>query len=699
MPSLFPRPFVAIAAATMLLVGCISGERELSYLGDAALHHYKDVATEIAYPHIHEAHPDEVQMTAQPHTVLDRNASEVRDITLDEATRTALTHNSVIRNLSEIQSGMILSNPSAIPSVYDPAIQESGYLFFGRGLESALAAFDTQFTTTMIWGRNTVPQNRIPRGTTYSNETGAFHAELSKQFATGGLLSLSHDMSYLGTNTPGLMFPSAYTGAVSAEYRHPLLAGAGTEFTRIAGPIAQSFGGITGTNQGVVIARINNDLALADFELNVNNLILDVEKQYWNLYLAYRFYDTAVTARNSALRTWRESKAKLDIGGVAGFKPADEAQARDQYFLMREKSEEALAGLYDAEGKFRRLLGLPVNDGTILRPSDEPVTAQFIPDWESCLAEALTRRVELRRQKWNIKSLDLQLKAARSLTRPRLDFVAGYQVNGYGDKLLSSSDVIFDNAYGTMTQNDHTGWSLGFECTMPIGFRQAHAQVRNLELQLAKARDILAAQELEISHELGDAFETLAEHYVRAQSSFNRRQAALQRVELYDAEVRAGTVTVDLLLRAQSSLAEAETAYYKSLVEYNQWIASTHYYKGSILDYNNVHLAEGGWSPEAYQQALRRAWARSHAFDADHLFTEPEELDLDCFDCRDSCPVLQSLPVSEPLLPAELNPPDDSTSFPPEDSAESSSLAPEDDESAKSLPPPPANAPEDEPTK
>ena len=56
------------------------------------------------------------------------------------------------------------------------------------------------------------------------------------------------------------MFPSAYRGNVQAQYRHPLLAGSGTEFTRIAGPINPNFGAITGVSQGVLIARINNDI-------------------------------------------------------------------------------------------------------------------------------------------------------------------------------------------------------------------------------------------------------------------------------------------------------------------------------------------------------------------------------------------------------------------------------------------------------
>ncbi|MFO1022100.1 MAG: hypothetical protein U0903_15620 [Planctomycetales bacterium] len=60
-------------------------------------------------------------------------------------------------------------------------------------------------------------------------------------------------------------------------------------------------------------------------------------------------------------------------------------------------------------------------------------------DWHTCLA---TRRLRnWWRQKWNIKSLDLQLIAARSLTHPQVNFVSSYQVNGFGDKLLAYNDT------------------------------------------------------------------------------------------------------------------------------------------------------------------------------------------------------------------------------------------------------------------
>lgn len=613
------------------LLGCAT-DPELKYLGDdKQLSYYKTTASTIDYPAVDTQPSQEAAYAKRPRTVFDREKEEVWEISLSQAIQLAIQNNSIIR--SRTTAGVpsaIVTGGDRTPSTYDPAIQETGVLFGGRGVSGALAAFDAQFETAMTFGQSKLPINVAGGPTRRDTEFGSLDARLSKTFGYGGSIALSHSMNYAGVDPATLLaIGNSYSGNVRAEYRQPLWAGAGAEFTRIAGPISQSFGGLSGVNQGVVIARINNDITLADFEASVLQMLKDVEDLYWELYLRYREYDTAVTNRNSALQSWREAHRILEAGGKPGFKPSDEAQARDFYFQSRSLAETALSNIYSAEISLRRMVGLSVNDGRMMRPSDEPTTAAFHPSWETSLSEALTQRVELRRQKWNIKSLELQLCAAESLTNPRLDFVSGAQADGLGRGLFGDGTGplpgAFRTAYGSIASGNFPGWDLGVEFSMPLGFRAAHAQVRNIELRLAKARDTLQAQEIDISHEVAQDFQTIAVQYTTAQTNFNRYRAAQQRVQLFRAEVEAGTKTFDVLLRALASQAEAEVAYYRSLTEYNKAIVSLHYHKGTLLPYDDVWLSESDWTPEAYRDALRHAWARTHGHDAPKLETEPAE--------------------------------------------------------------------------
>ena len=660
-----PWKWASVVLTGGLLVGCSTSEKKLSYIGEADLEHYKDVVTSIDYPAVNQETADEVSYSDEPRRIRKPRKDEVWNLGLEEAVHTALANNEIIRDNGQFlsTSNRLLTNPDFVQSVYDPALQDSSTLFGQNGVEAALAEFDAQFTSNFLFGRSkniseTNSFNNIRAGDTQETAAGDFRMGLSKIFANGGQASVQHNVLYqaFNTGTPGggaggtRLFQSYFTNNASAtqnsgipgvqfDYRQPLWSGGGTRFTRIAGPISRrpNLQATPQVNQGVVISRIRTDIAIADFEQATQNLVKDVEDVYWELYLAYRRYDAELTARNSSLHTWREVKAKTDQG-LEGGGAADEAQARDSYFEVRARSEEALSNLYNSEGRFRRLLGLPVNDGRVIRPGDEPTTAEFLPDWRTSLVEALTRRVELRKQKWNIKSLEFQVEAAQSLTKPRLDLVTRAAVNGFGDQLFGSADhapsVAGGNGrsrsfYDNLLEGNQSGYGVGFEFSMPIGFRAAHAQVRNLELRLCKARAALSSQELEISHELANAFRQLDAAFQTAQTNFNRRRASERRVQAYEAQYRAGKGNVDLLLRSQISLAQAETAYYQSVVGYNRAITEMKYRKGTLLEDDNVYLGESLSHPEAYVQALRHAWARSHGRDANRLETKPEEFVTD----------------------------------------------------------------------
>ncbi|MEO2019393.1 MAG: TolC family protein [Fuerstiella sp.] len=620
------RLLLAASVALLVVSGCSARKAklcELQYCDDVSgVTHYRGYSSAIEYPCLDNQTAHSVAVSLEPRSLSRRVDDEPRDFSLHEAIRSALANNDVIE-LGGGSAKASLRNPGGVSTVYDPGIQQSGVLFGrGRGVDAALADFDTTFNTSMVWGRSRAATgNALGAGV----ETGVFRSGLTKRFAFGSTLSLDHNWNYTNTATAGVApnaFPSAFGGKIGASYRHPLLAASGVEFTRIAGPVNRAFGPITGVSQGVLIARISADISLADFEAAVRNATLDVENAYWDLYFAYRSYDTAVVAHQSAFQTWRESQDRLEVGVL---KPADELQARDRLYETKSNVETSLNELYKAETEVRRLVGLPLNDGTVLRPVDEPAIAEFIPDWTGSLTEGLTHRVELRRQKWTIKSLQLQLKAAKSLVQPRLDFVSSYDVNGFGDTLISQTNRQNGSGFGSLTHDHLESWTLGLEMSVPLGFRLARSQVRNLELQLTRDIAILASQERNIAHDVATAIQDVTSAYAAAQSNRKRLEAAKKRVQLLEAEREIGTLTLDLVLRAQSSLADAENAYYQQLVAYNKAIASFHLAKGTSLTNNGIILAEGQWCPEAYCDAMVRAAARTHAKDAPKLTTEPPE--------------------------------------------------------------------------
>lgn len=608
-------------------IGCRTAQ-EVTYFGDAELQHYRDKMLAVEYPNVDQATPQEVAYSQKPRTIREPTQDEIWEMTLLQAVHTAVQNNKMIR--TRTNSPQMLQNPQTTPSVFDPALGETGYLFGNRGVEAALADFDTQLNASTTWGNNATIQNSF--GTFQNNsDTGAFTSSLTKALATGGSFQVNHNWNYLSTNSPFVPVSSSYAGTLQAVFTQPLWAGAGVEYNRIAGPPRAGLGSITGVSQGVSIARINCDIDVADFELAVTQMVKDVEDLYWELYLAYRQYDAEVANRESVHRSWVEVKAKMDAGARGG-SAADEAQARENYFDSQARVETSLSTIFVTENQFRKLLGLAVNDGKIIRPADDPMEAEFIVPWESSVLDALTRRAELRRQKWQIKSLELQYRAAENVANPQLNLVSSYQVNGFGANLLNYQDTPNSSMYTSMGNTNLTGWTAGLQFSMPLGLRTVRMQLHNIELQLVKARAGLAAQEQDISHDLAESVQRIDAAYKVAQTQLDRKIAAVKRVEatmaLYEVGARDEQnqgVTLDLVLRAQASNAAAEIAYFNSLIAYNKAITEFHWRRGMLLEVDGIHLQEGEWDERAKEDALKRAWARSYGKPAEYLDTQPEE--------------------------------------------------------------------------
>jgi outer membrane protein TolC len=622
---------------------------------DGDLSHYVGMATNIDYPDTKTCSIQEVNDPPAPLTISNPKPREMWDLSLADAVKIALENGKVMRSLGVrlfIQPNtartqvtqtpeVLLTQSPSVMTVYEPALFESDPVF---GVEGALSAFDAQLQSSVFWDKHDEPQNfaigtpvtpvspQFPNNV-FVGDTGTFQTGVTKTTVTGAEVAAFSNTSYNASNSLLQQTGTDWNQNFELDFKQPLLQGAGSLYNRIAGPYDPLRGiGTYLQYDGVIIARIRTDIRLADFEAGVRNFVEDVETAYWELYFAYRNLEATRGGRDSALQTWKEVHAKYEVGARGG--EADkEAQSRAQYFLFRSSLETALNDLYRAENRLRYMMGLAATDGRLIRPADEPTDAKVVFDWCDIHAEGLCRSVELRQEKWRVKQMEMQLIASKNLLLPRLDVGGKYRFLGTGQDLLeypgqpftttNGGNITGTDAFSTLSSGAFQEWELSAQFSMPIGFRQPLAAVRNAQLQLARERAILQDQELELSHQLADAVRDVDTNYTLAQTNFNRRVAAEQQVEAVKAAYDAGTVTLDLLLEAQRNRADAEAAYYRSLTDYNKAIMLVHVRKGSLLEYNGVFLAEGPWPAKAYFDAKRRARARDAGMYMDYGVSRP----------------------------------------------------------------------------
>ncbi|MEL6897433.1 MAG: TolC family protein, partial [Planctomycetota bacterium] len=485
------------------------------------------------------------------------------------------------------------------------------------GVEDALAEFDAIAsgfinTATTDRPRNVGPNNPFNPQQFQSLDTTQ-QASISKRLATGGVATLRQQIIYgrnnIESGSIARQVSSEWTTSIEAQIQHPLMRNRGTMVNRIP----------------VMLASMNEDLAILRQENLIRNLIRNVESAYWDLYVEYRNVETQMIARDSALATAYIAKRRAEGGASAAFESAD---AEEQYFQFQGNLQAALTGanlpgqsqvgVYGAENRLRAFMGIESNDGYLLRPIDEPTIARVEFEWDECMTEMLYRALELRETKYEIKQKELELVSARNQLLPDVNLSLLYRWVGVGDTLgpPERRGVRFPtpgaSALGELTSGDYQELAVRLDI-QPNAFslRRELTRIRGAQINLARAKGAHQEKERFAVSMLSDAIRKVKSHYGQIQSQSSRLVAAERNVEARLRQFDVGDQPIDVVLLSQQEKALAQIDYYRSLAEYNKSINYVHFLKGSLLAQSNVEISEGPWAKKAYWDALERARERS----------------------------------------------------------------------------------------
>ncbi|WP_435005426.1 TolC family protein [Tundrisphaera lichenicola] len=566
---------------------------------------------------------------ARPRTTENPEADEIWHMTLPEAIRIGLDNSEVVRVISLGAQGIPLGGFEPTPyatnagagagaalgagslsTVYDPAIQETQ-------IATALSVFDANFTTSILWGNSTTPiNNSISAGVVgvgaryplvFEQDTATFQSTLQKRAATGAVMQIQHNVSYLYSNSPANVFPSAYTTNTQLSITQPLLGGT-----------AQNPSGLEANRASIVIARLNADASVWNFKASIMAHVRSIEQQYWSLsqqQIALWSRETAVRLGEEILR---RERAELEVGRAT---TADVAEAEQQLENFKLNLVTSTSDVVTTERQLRNILGLPPADNRRIVPDTAPTEARLEPDWETSLAQMLAFQPDIVQQQLLVRLTELQLLLARNQLLPQLNLNALYQFNGLGRHLDQAESVaagggldvinpitnLQNRTAGVNTQpqrvTDFNQWQVGLTFSMPIGFRAPLAQTRQAQYQLLRQRAFLQQIVHQSTHALSRFFLEVDSNYKQFRTAQRLRAAAQERLSAQKAFYEEGRITIDRLLDAVSQYANAIAQEAQFKTSYNTSIAALEEAKGTLLAYDNIAVAEGPSPRKAYIQA------------------------------------------------------------------------------------------------
>ena len=632
--------------------------------------------------HPHDAiAPSSILARVPPATAIDPSRP-AKFLSLKEAIATAVEHgnlgnqggvqNAGFQNDSTVQFGgrAVGGTDSIRALVLDPAV-------VGADIERALSKFDARWITSLSWNKQDQAQISTLQQSFSNGDQAAFSTTLAKPLPTGGVSGITFSTNYQNLSAPPsqngfVALTTAYTPRVQFIFEQPLLQGFGVEINQLSSqhPGSQLIQGLRPsggtTTEGILITRIRYDQQKAEFDRQVNQMLVNVEYAYWNLYAAY--YN--LYAQEEILRQSFDLVTILEKRFAAGTITKQElTQTRAQYYQFRFSVFEARQQILNAERALRGLLGLnSYSDGVRLVPTDEPTLAPYTPDFAQSANEALMNRPELILARQDLKFRQLDLILQKNTRRPDLRFFASYDVQGLGSRLdgpesrtttnaLGQSTTTPVNALDSLNNNQFNSWQLGLRLDMPLGFRDANAAVRQGQLNLVRSY-----------YQLEDSERKVVEVIIQQTREIELRQnqigvARMRRIDLQETlklnrqliETGPANFVNSLfnVLQVQQNTAQAIATEFQTIAQYNQAIAGLEWAKGTIQGYNNVMVGEGALPAHVNKKAADHFAARANAL---KLREHPADLPLHTLSNPPESP-LEKLPANidgggMPMMPA-----------------------------------------------
>jgi HAE1 family hydrophobic/amphiphilic exporter-1 len=453
-------------------------------------------------------------------------------------------------------------------------------------VQRARQPFDPLFTAGFAPTRSTSPSASSLNGastlsTLGQNSTLGF----SQLFQTGTGVSVGFTSSRFTTNSSFATVNPSFNSGLTFSMSQPLL---------------RKFG-LFANRAPIIIAQRGVRQSQATFESQLNDTVLRVINQYWDVVQARKTLDVLKKSLELAQASYLRDKRSLELGALP---PLDIYRSESQVAQRRVPVIQAEYSLKQAEDALRQTIGADLDARVSALDLELVDTAETSGRLESvnlqdALAAALKDRPEIEVQQQQLAIDDTNARLAKNNLRPDLNLSANYTSNGLGG-------VVFDNSSGTPVLVSNGGFtdSLGqvagfgfptysFSLQLRVPFRNSSAAADLGTALVSKRRTLyqLRGVQESISTEVKNAVHGLESAESVITAAQDSRDLAAKNLAAEERKYQLGAQTIFFVLDAQNQLSQAELSLVQAQTSYQKALAAMDHATGALLAKHQMKLA------------------------------------------------------------------------------------------------------------
>lgn len=310
-------------------------------------------------------------------------------------------------------------------------------------LTGTRGAYDVRFSSSSFLERTETPTTSFftagPAGSSSVTDMGIAGAARLEGLAPrfGGNYAVEFSSSRATTNNLFSSFGTFYPTALTFSLTQPILRGRRFDNTR----------------RRIEIARRNLALTDQQFRQRAINTIAAVQSSYWDVVFALRNLQVQQETLKDARTQLAHNQRQVANGVLA---PIDVVSVEAQVARLESEVYTALDTVAQSQNALKNLIvpdeNSPMWNEAILPTDDVDLSAPTIALPEA-MAAALANRPELQQVETERAINDIDRRYYREQTKPQVDFVASYSLNGLAGSQISGTAV---NPFTTSLSNLQT---------------------------------------------------------------------------------------------------------------------------------------------------------------------------------------------------------------------------------------------------